>query len=149
MVVIDKIDRLEAGFKTTQAFVRNLMEHVGVQYRKMMPEVKFFVDSTEVEPVDPLFLSEHARWYDETPVHAVAVDPINFELPGKDGEFGQVRVRASLFPFNFQLKDPDGPVQGGNRNNRYRIMKANNGIIVCRAGRQIDCRQSPFVDNFH
>jgi len=138
VVVIDNLDRLDAGFKTTQAFARNLLEHIGVQYRKMMPEVKFFVDNTPVEAVDPLFLDENARWYDETPVHAQSVDPIQFELAGKDGESGFVRIRAASLPYNFHLKDLDGDIKRNNHNNRFRIMNANNGIIVCRAGRQID-----------
>ena len=138
VVVIDHLDRLDAGYKTTQALVRNMMEHIGVQYRKMMPAVKFFVDATPVEPVDPLFLDENARWYDETPVHAEPVEPIEIELKGADGETGIIRLRAALFPYNFQLKDPDGPLNSANHNSRFRIIKAYNGILVCRAGRQIE-----------
>lgn len=138
VIVIDNLDRLDSGFKTTQAFVRKLLEHVGVQYRKMMPEVKIVVDDTEAESVDPLFLSENARWYDETPILAEPVEPIQFELAGKDGAMGTIRIRAASFPYNFHLKDPDGPIRRSNHNNRFRVMNANNGIIVCRAGRQID-----------
>jgi hypothetical protein len=138
VVVIDSLDRLDSGFKTTQALVRHMLEHVGVQYRKMMPEVKIVVDDKEAEPVDPLFLNENARWYDETPIHPEPVDPIQFELAGKDGDKGIIRIRAVSFPYNFHLKDPEGAISRANHNNRFRIMNANNGIIVCRAGRQID-----------
>lgn len=138
VIVIENLDRLDAGFKTTQALVRNLMEHIGVQYRKMMPQVRFVVDETPVEAVGPLFLDENGRWYNESPVKAQAVPSIEFEVEGQSGEKGMVRIRAASFPFNFHLRDPDGPVVSSNHNARYRIMKEYNGIMVCRAGRQID-----------
>jgi hypothetical protein len=138
IIVIDELDRLDSGFKTTQTFVRKLTEHVGVQYRKMMSQVKFIIDKTEAQAVDPLFLDETARWFEETPVRAQSVTPIQFELQGAGGEVGTVRIRAAAFPFNFHLKDPDGDVRPSNHNNRYHVMRDFNGILVCRAGRQID-----------
>jgi hypothetical protein len=138
IVVIEELDRLGTGFKTTASFTQKMLEHIGVVYRKMIPAVGFKVDGTTVQPVDPLFLDESARWYEETEVRAKAVDPIEFEVEGKDGEKGKVTIRAASFPYNFHLKDPQGPVNSANHNDRFRIMKANNGIIVCRAGRQIE-----------
>lgn len=139
VVVIENLDRLDAGFKTTQALVRNLMEHIGVQYRKLMSQVKFIVDETVVQAVDPLFLDPNARWYDESPITAQPVMPIEFELTNPNtGLAGKVRIRAAWFPFNFHLSDPDGPVRSSNHNARFRIMKDYNGILVCRANRQIE-----------
>ena len=138
VVVIEELDRIETGFRTAQSFVGKMMEHVGVIYRKMIPDVKFLVDGNPVQPVDPLFLDENARWYDETSVRAEAVEPIEFELPGPRGGRGRVRIRASWFPYNFHLREPEGSLNPTNHNTRFKIMRDNNGLLICRSGRQID-----------
>lgn len=139
VVVIESLDRIDSGFKTTQAFVRNMLEHIGVIYRKQIPQIKFLVDGVAVEPVDPLFLDENGRWFDETPVKAQVVPSIEFEVGDEQkGLRGWVRIRACWFPYNFHLKDPEGSLVTSNHNSRFKIMKSYNGIVVCRAGRQID-----------
>src|SRR5690606_26042534 len=52
------------------------------------------------------------------------------------GRKGEVRIRASVLPPNFQLSDPDSPNSSTNR--RFDIMKANHGLMICREGRHID-----------
>ncbi len=138
IIVIETLDRLSTGFKTTQSFTRNMLEHAGVIYRKIMPAVEIRVNETTVQPVDPLFLDPNGRWYDETSVMAEAAEPIEFELEGRDGQTGRVRIRGASFPYNFHLADPEGKLNSSNHNPRYRIMTEYNGIAVCRAGRQID-----------
>ena len=94
---------------------------------------------TAVQPVDPLFLDENARWYDETPIKRPASeDDPGWNCQARKGQKGLVRIRACWFPYNFHLQDPEGRIVTSNHNSRYRVMKANNGILVCRAGRQID-----------
>lgn len=145
IIVIETLDRVETGFKTTSGFDRNMKEHIGVIYRKQIPTVTFQVNGDPVEPVDPLFLDENARWHDLNGVKAQAIEPIDFELPGTDGRTGRVRIRGAWFPFNFHLKDPQGAVKRTNHNERFKILKDYNGILVCRAGRQIDVvRQLPW-----
>jgi hypothetical protein len=138
IIVIETLDRVEPGFKTALGFDRNMKEHIGVIYRKQIPTVTFRVNGGPVEPVDPLFLDENARWHDLNGVKAQAIEPIEFELPGTDGRRGRVRIRGAWFPFNFHLKDPQGAVKRTNHNERFKILKGYNGILVCRAGRQID-----------
>ncbi|WP_417849374.1 ATP-binding protein [Thalassoglobus sp.] len=139
IIVIETLDRLSSGFKTTRSFVNNMKEHVGVIYRKLMPQIDIKVGGDRVLPVDPLFLDPNARWYEETVIMAESVESIEFELVGKEGQTGVVRIRGAAFPYNFHLKAPDGPLNSSNHNARYAIMKDLNGILVCRAGRQIDC----------
>lgn len=138
VIVIETLDRLSSGFRTTTAFVRNMKEHVGLIYRKLMPAIDIKVAGDRVQPVDPLFLDPNARWHDDTPIKAEAVEAIEFELKNERDETGWVRIRGSAFPYNFHLKDPDGQLNKSNHNPRYQIMTDCNGIIVCRAGRQID-----------
>jgi len=138
VIVIETLDRMEAGFKTTIGFDRNMKEHIGVIYRKQIPALNFKVNGSAVEPVDPLFLDENARWYDLTEIKAEPIEPVEFELEGANGQKGRVRIRGAWFPFNFHLKDPQGRVGRSNHNERYKILKDYNGILVCRAGRQID-----------
>jgi len=139
VIVIETLDRLGSGFKTTTSFVRNMLEHVGVIYRKMIPTIDLKINGKKVTAVDPLFLDPKARWFDDWPITAQAEEGIEFEVETPRGEKGRVRLRAAWFPFNFHLQDPDGFLVTTNHNDRYKIMKEFNGILVCRAGRQIDC----------
>ncbi|MGN6626645.1 MAG: ATP-binding protein, partial [Tepidisphaeraceae bacterium] len=138
VIVIETLDRLDRGSKLSSSFVKNAMEHFGVVYRKMIPNIDLRVAGDKVKPVDPLFLDPNARWYDDWPVKAKPFEGFEFEAKNSKGETGTIRVRAAWFPFNFHLKDPNGPFNAQNRNDRFKIMKEYNGIMVCRAGRQID-----------
>lgn len=138
LIVIETLDRLERGFKTTGSFVRRMMEHIGVIYRKMIPMIDLRVDGESVQAVDPLFLDPNARWYDDWPIRANAAGAFEFEAKNGKGQKGTIKVRGAWFPFNFHLKDPNGPVTTRNHNDRYSVMKEHHGLIVCRAGRQID-----------
>lgn len=138
VIVIETLDRLDRGSKLSASFVRNAMEHFGVVYRKMIPTIDLRVAGDKVQPVDPLFLDPNGRWYDDWPIKAQPFEGFAFEVKNSKGETGEIRVRGAWFPFNFHLKDPNGPFNGQNRNDRFKIMKEYNGILICRAGRQID-----------
>ena len=118
-----------------------LAQHFGVIYRHFIPEKRIVVDGALVEAVDPLFLMEHGRLFDETAVRAERVESRTFEIETERGTKGQVRIRASLLPPNFQCADPSDyrpDMRGVKTNQRLDIMKAYNGLLFCRAGRQID-----------
>src|SRR5262249_31694485 len=39
VIVIEELDRLDKGFRTTQHFVRNMLENAGTIYRKLIPAI--------------------------------------------------------------------------------------------------------------
>lgn len=152
VVVLEDLDRLRKlnGWIKAETLTTKLLQHCGVIYRQFIPEKKIFVNGALAQAVDPLFLMEHARFHDETTVRAEPVVTRVIEVETAEGVKGKVRVRASLLPPNFQSADPSDyrpDMRGAKTNNRLPIMKRYNGLIVCRAGRQIDCI-SPFWTKF-
>lgn len=149
VVVLESIDRLreKAGFTgdnnwvTTKVIKGKLLDHFGLIYRHWLHERRLRVDGVRSQAVDPLFLMPEARYYAESSVMAKAVYEHAFEVPLGSGEPGVVRVRASLLPPNFQWVDPNDTNSRPALAKRYKYMKAQNGLLVCREGRQIDCIQ--------
>ena len=137
VIVIETLDRINKA--TTSAYEPLLMEKFGVTYRNFLREVNIFVNSKRVEPVDPLFLDESARFHDENSIHAEGLDPVQIEVKDKEnGKFlGTVKVRYSYMPPGFQNVD-SRIGKTAVQNKRFGVMKDNNGILVLRAGRQID-----------
>lgn len=137
IVLLDTLDRLT--WKTSSAMKENLLHHVGLIYRELMRSVKIrVIDGTDekvVQPIDPLFLRPDGRYYDDTPVHAEALPSASFAVKDRDSrdkEVGIVRVRYSYMPPEFQRRGD------GSESPRLRVMKENNGLVMLRAGRQID-----------
>ncbi|MBI5773605.1 MAG: ATP-binding protein [Verrucomicrobia bacterium] len=139
VVLIEKIDRLD--YKTTRSLSDFLLQEFGVTYRNFMSEVALAVNGIEVEPTDPLFLTPGARFYDIDEERATALPPLAVEVKDRiSGEVaGIVKVRYSQIPSTF-LRTPEDKLKfkGGKPNSRFPVRRANNGIIVLRAGRQID-----------
>lgn len=137
VIIIETLDRLNKT--TTSALEPLLMEKFGLIYRNFLREVNIFVNGKKVDPVDPLFLDESARFYDENSIHAEGLEPVQIEVKDKDtGKFlGTVKVRYSYMPPGFQ--NVDGKIgKSATQNKRFNVMKDNNGILALRAGRQID-----------
>jgi len=137
IVLLDTLDRLT--WKTSSAMKENLLHHVGLIYREIMRSVKIrVIDGTDekvVQPIDPLFLRPDGRYYDDTPLHAEALPSASFTVKDRDSrdkEVGTVRVRYSYMPPEFQR------LSDGSEGPRLRVMKENNGLVMLRAGRQID-----------
>jgi hypothetical protein len=144
IIALEDLDRLRSlpGWIKVDTLKTKLLQHFGVIYRHWVPEHRIFVDGTEVQAVDPLFLMEHGRFYSETSVHAERVDTRTFEIETPSGKKGKVSIRASLLPPNFQSADPNELVEdrrGAKINKRWETMKDFNGLLICRQGRQIDC----------
>jgi hypothetical protein len=137
VVVLDRMDRLQ--WRTANTLQSKLMQLFGVIYRHWLPTPKIVVDKDAVKPVDPLFLMETGLYHDETEVRAQRVDTKAFEVETSDGKTGRVKIRASFLPPNFQNADPKKFGRGVKLNNRFKIMRDYNGLLVCREGRQIDC----------
>ena len=152
VVLIDRVDR--ASPSTAAALERELLEHFGTIYRNYVRRVNIYVNEKVVEPVDPLFLDSTARFYDKdsdgTPLNnmrAVALKSIPVAVKDKEDSkkvIGTATVRFSYLPAGFQTVN--GKVTDTKRNPRFKIMKENNGILVLRAGRQIDVvRRNPWI----
>ncbi len=141
VVVLEDMDRMSklSGWKQSNAISAKLIKHLGVIYRHIIPKARVFVNDIETQIVDPLFLMESGRFYDETSVMAIPIETASFETETKKGQKGLVKIRASLLPPNFQLTNPHDNLKKGKKNHRLKIMEEYHGLIICRAGRQIDC----------
>jgi hypothetical protein len=142
VVILEELDRLkrQSGWIKCDTLRTKLLQDFGVIYRHWIPERKIIVDGVVAQAVDPLFLLEHGRFYDENRTRARPVETRSIVRQSSRGLPGTIRIRASVMPPSFQLVDPDLVGQkGAKTNSRFRIMKENNGILVCRERRQIDC----------
>ena len=145
VVVLENLDRLQSmtGWVQTRALKSKMAEAIGVTYRHILPQPQIFVGTDKVLIVDPLFLMEAGRFYDENPKMAEKIETKNFEVEASSGKKGMVRVRASLLPPNFQHQDLSKPPKKAGENSRFGIMSDYNGLLICRNGRQIDCIRPP------
>jgi Histidine kinase-, DNA gyrase B-, and HSP90-like ATPase len=133
VVLIEKLDR--PTWKTKDSLEMHLKQHFGITYRNFLRQVNLYVSGETVDPVDPLFLTPGARYYDLDDDKAQAMPPMEIRVKGNDGKqvAGIIKVRYSLLPPTFQLnKDKKG------NNARLSVMKEHNGFVVLRNGRQID-----------
>lgn len=153
VIVFEELDRLRrlSGWIKVDSLRTKLLQHFGVIYRHWIPERTIVVDGVSAEAVDPLFLMEHARFFDETPIRAKRVEARTFEVETTNGKTGTVTIRASLLPPHFQLVDANQyGIKGAKNNKRFEVMKDYNGLLICRERRQIDCippRWTKFQNN--
>lgn len=147
LIVLEDLDRLRTlgGWIKADSLRGKLHQHFGVIYRYWLPERNLLIDGERTEPVDPLFLMEHARFYDETSARAERVEARTFEVETSRGTTGTVTIRASVLPPNFQLVDPTAYRHPENTrsktNSRWEIMRDYNGLLITRERRQIDTIQ--------
>jgi hypothetical protein len=147
VVVWEGIDRVEP--KTREPLKSTLLTNLGVIYRNFLVATPMTVDGVNVEPCDPLFLTEGFRYYDLDDDRAIELPPAVVEVlkDKKTGEVrGRMRVRYARMPATFfrkpEFKHTNRPGKGG-MNERLEIADANNGIIFCRNRRQIDVIRPP------
>ncbi len=142
VIVLEDLDRLRRlqGWITVKSLEQKLLQLFGTIYRHWIPSRRISVNGVGVEPVDPLFQMEHARYYDENTIRANRVDARAFEVETADGRHGVVTIRASVLPPNFQLTNPKDYRPGSKLlRGRWDVMRSYNGLMVCREGRQVDC----------
>ncbi len=72
VIVFEDLDRLRrlTGWIKAETNRTKLLQHFGVIYRHWIPERRIIVDGVAAQAVDPLFLMEHARFFNETPIRA-------------------------------------------------------------------------------
>lgn len=143
VIVLEDLDRLNRlqGWIRADSLKAKVLQQLGVVYRHFIPEKRIVVDGALTEAVDPLFLMEHARLYKENSVLAERVETRTVEVETSNGQKGTVRLRASVLPPNFPSLDPNSfkeDSRGRQLNKRHEIMRDYNGLLICRAGRQID-----------
>src|SRR4029077_5050877 len=124
------------------------MEQFGITYRNYLSQVPIRVDGKRVDPIDPLFITSSCRFYDVDADRAEALPPLVIPVKSKDRKdvAGFIRCRFSIMPPSFLRKKEhkskadtaDGRGHWKNMNERFAIRRENNGVIVLRAGRQID-----------
>jgi len=139
VVVVDKLDRLI--WKRTKTISRHLLEHFGLIFRNYLRTTTLLVQDDVVRPVDPLFLAPDGLHYNIDEERAEALSPAKFDVkdPATKKVVGRVRVRYSSMPPSFARVPEDKlKTKGGKTNGRFPVLDENNGIIVLRAGRQID-----------
>ncbi len=151
VIILEDLDRLRKlrGWITRKSLKAKLLTHVGVIYRHWLPDVRILVDNQDAQAVDPLFLMEHGRFFDESHVRAERVEAHTFEVETERGTTGTVTIRASVLPPTFQMANPDDygikDGRGTKKNKRFRVMKDFNGLLICRERRQIDCISPPWT----
>jgi hypothetical protein len=147
VVILEDLDRLrtQSGWVEADTLRTKLLQHFGVIYRYWLPERRVSVHGVQAAVVDPLFLMEHGRFFDETAVRAERVQTRTFTVTTSRNTTGTVSIRAAVLPPNFQLVKPEeynpnaeGGARGNKLNSRHPIMRDYNGLLICRERRQID-----------
>jgi hypothetical protein len=138
VVVIEKPDKLRPV--TITALANHFKQTFGLVYRNYCVQRPILVQGEKVTAVDPLFLTPGAWAYDYDAQRARELDPLSIPMVNKEtGEEGLLTVRFSYMPYTFLRLDPDKPKERGQRNNpRFQVADQNNGLIIMRAGRQLD-----------
>jgi hypothetical protein len=137
LVIIEKLDRVE--WTTTLGMRNNLLRHLGVTYHKMADLAALHVDGTQVRPVDPLFLTPAAEFFELDEDRAVALEPVEMRINNPvTGEDGTVTLRYSWLPPSFGAIDKSRDAVGLNANARFPFLKDYHGLIFSRNGRLID-----------
>jgi hypothetical protein len=148
IVVWDRLDPNRIDAKRREDLRNKLVTHLGVIYRQYMLATPMKVDGVDVQPCDPLFLTEGFRFYDLDSDRAIEMPPAIVEVKDKetDAVIGRMRVRFARMPATFFRKPDFKHTNKPGRkdmNDRLEIADANNGIIFLRNGRQIDVIRPP------
>lgn len=148
VVLWDRLDPERIERKLRDSLRDKLVTNLGVIYRNYLRATPMTVDGIEVEPCDPLFLTEGFRYYDLDEDRAIELPPARVPIKDKEtGEdLGAMTVRFARMPatffrrpeFKYTNKPPKDAI-----NERLEIADNNNGIIFLRNGRQIDVLRPP------
>ena len=156
IVIIDKIDRLSrSSVNSLKSF---LSLETGITYRNYLRQTSIYIDGESIDPVDPLFITDGYRYYDENDVRAKAYPTYEVKVQNSlgDKQTGTLKFRFAYFPYGWFDPKPkaktdaddgdkdeevDEIINNQNKKDktkRLTVRKNNNGIIFLRKGRQID-----------
>lgn len=148
VVVWDRLDGNRVDRRRREELRNTLVTNLGVIYRNHLLSTPMSVDAVDVEPCDPLFLTEGFRYYDVDADRAVELPAAKIPIKDKETEkvLGTMNVRFARMPATFfrkpEFKHTNKPSKK-DMNERLDIADANNGIIFLRNGRQIDVLRPP------
>lgn len=148
VVLWDRLDPNRVDRRRREELRNTLVTNLGVIYRNYLLDTPMTVDGVNVEPCDPLFLTEGFRYYDIDSDRAIELP--HAKVPVKDKDTGEVvgtmTVRFARMPATF-FRKPDfkhtNKPSKKDMNERLEIADANNGVIFLRNGRQIDVLRPP------
>lgn len=148
VVVWDNLDPNRIDYKRREELRNTLVTSLGVIYRNYLLGTPMRVDGVDVQPCDPLFLTEGFRHYDLDEDRAIALPEAVIEVKDRDTKevMGKLRVRFARMPATFfrkpEAKRTNKPGRG-QTNERLAIADAHNGFIFLRNGREIDVVKPP------
>lgn len=148
IVVWDNLDQTRVDYKRREELRNALVTNLGVIYRNYLIDTPMRVDGHDVQPCDPLFLTEGFRYYDLDDDRAEELPGAVIEVTDRDTKepVGKLRVRFARMPATFfrkpEAKQTNKPGKG-QTNERLSIADAHNGFIFLRNGREIDVVKPP------
>lgn len=148
VVLWDRLDPNRIDRRRREELRNTLVTNLGVIYRNYLLDTPMTVDGADIEPCDPLFLTEGFRYYDIDPDRAIEMPSAKVPVKDKDTDkvIGTMTVRFARMPATFfrkpDFKHTNKPPKKS-MNERLEIADANNGVIFLRNGRQIDVLRPP------
>jgi hypothetical protein len=148
IVVWDHLDPNRIDYKRREELRNALVTNLGVIYRNYLVDTPIRVDGHDVEPCDPLFLTEGFRYYDLDEDRAIALPEAIIDVTDRvtKAPVGKLRVRFARMPATFfrkpEAKRNNKPGRSGT-NERLAIADPHNGFIFLRNGREIDVVKPP------
>lgn len=124
--------------RSLNEFNSMLQNHFGITYRGWLPQVTIAVNGVKVEPVDVLFTTPAARYFDVNGTTAEDHGSIQFPVKDQNGEEHTVTVRMSRLPVDAMTAKYDTGVKGQPPRIRQRIRKEYEGIFITRHDRYIE-----------
>jgi Histidine kinase-, DNA gyrase B-, and HSP90-like ATPase len=148
IVVWDNLDQNRVDYKRREELRNALVTNLGVIYRNYLVDTPMRVDGHDVQPCDPLFLTEGFRYYDLDEDRALSLPEALIEVTDHATKqpIGKLRVRFARMPATFfrkpEAKRTNKPGKG-QTNERLPVADAHNGFIFLRNGREIDVVKPP------
>jgi len=135
VVVWRDLDRLNS--RSMAEFDSLMLNHFGVTYAGWLTQISIFVDGTLVEPVDVLFTSPNAKYFDVNGTRAEDHGTVVVPVKAPDGNEYQIKIRMA----RIGLAAWDAALQTGKKGQppkiRMKTRKNYNGFFMTRHGRFI------------
>ena len=135
VIVWRDLDRLAS--KTVAAFNESLQHHFGITYAGWLSQVKLAVNGEKVEPVDLLFLTPSARYFDVDGTRAEDHGTLRIPIKDQNGVEHEVTVRLSRMGIPAWEAKPEG-MKGRGIRQVLRSGRYIEGILVTRHERFIE-----------
>lgn len=98
VVIWSKLDRVRGK---SPDFREKVITNLGLTYRNFLRDYNVVVDGTKVMPIDPLFTTEGARFFNLDEDRAEPVPGISFTVPDSSGVEHPVVMRLAYMPPRF------------------------------------------------